>query len=236
MRYPKLSIIVPVYDEAAAIKKVLERMRGQDLTGIGIKKSDIEVIVVDDGSTDGTRKILTQFGTGHTILLHQRNLGLTAAMMTGLREAKGEIMLVQHADLEYHPKDWPKLLSPILAGKADMVMGSRYLQRQGQRHFSVRYQLGGQGLTMLFNLLFGTKLTDIFTAHRAFTRQVQQNFKPQGRGFAFETELTAQTVKRGFNILEVPISYEARNFQQGKKLHWHAAFDVVMAMLRTWMS
>lgn len=231
-----LSIIVPVYNEAAAISKVMQRMREQDLTGIGLKRTDVEVIVVDDGSTDGTRELLTRFGTFCTILLHRGNRGLTAAMMTGMRQARGKIILVQHADLEYHPKDWPRLIKPILADTADMVMGSRYLGKLGRQHFSIRYQLGGQGLTRLFNVLYRTELTDIFTAHRAFIRQVKKFFRPLGHGFSFETELTAQAVKNNFRIMEVPISYRARTFQEGKKLHWHAAFEVIVAMIKNWLA
>ena len=226
----KLSILVPVYNEFNSIEVVVERIRKQLLNNLGF--NEIEVIIVDDGSSDGTREWLRGLNKRYRVIFHKQNQGLTEAMISGFEAATGDVILIQHADLEYHPKDWPKLLKPIIDGKADMVMGSRYLKKSGKQHFSIRYQLGGQGLTKLFNVIYQTKLTDIFTAHRAFTKEVKNNFRVHGKGFAFETELTAQTVKTNFRIKEVPILYKARTFQEGKKLHWHAAIDVIKAMIR----
>jgi glycosyltransferase involved in cell wall biosynthesis len=230
MKYRKLSIIVPVYNELNSLETVVGRIKTQLLNNLGFK--EIEVIIVDDGSTDGTKEWLKKLNNKYQLISHKQNRGLTGAMTSGLKRATGDVILVQHADLEYHPKDWPKLLRPIIAGTADMVMGSRYLRKFGKQHFSVRYQLGGQGLTRLFNLIYRTQFTDIFTAHRAFTKKVKDSFKPRGKGFAFETELTAQVTKRKWHIQEVPISYAARTFQEGKKLHWHAALEVIGAMVR----
>lgn len=229
MGYRKLSIIVPVYNEFNSIGVVVGRIKKQLLNNLGFKK--VEVIIVDDGSTDGTGGVLKKLNTKYRVIFHKKNKGLTAAMTSGLKVATGDVILIQHADLEYDTKDWTKLLKPILKGTADMVMGSRYLKKSGKQHFSIRYQLGGQGLTQLFNIIYRTKLTDIFTAHRAFTKEVKNNFKVYGKGFAFETELTAQTAKMNFRIKEVPIIYKARTFQEGKKLHWHAAIDVIKAMI-----
>ena len=230
MKYRKLSVIVPVYNEYDSIGIVLKRIKKQSGAKLGFKS--IEIIIVDDGSTDGTKEWLKKLNNRYQMVFHKQNQGLTGAMTSGLKRATGDVILVQHADLEYHPKDWPKLLRPIIAGTADMVTGSRYLRKFGKQHFSVRYQLGGQGLTRLFNLIYRTKFTDIFTAHRAFTNKVKDSFKPKGKGFVFETEITAQATKRKWRIQEVPISYTARTFQEGKKLHWHAALEVITAIVR----
>ena len=233
MECRKLSIIVPVYNELNSIGIVMGRIKKQLLNNLGFK--EIEIIIVDDGSTDGTKEWLKKLNDRYQMIFHKQNQGLTGAMTSGLKRATGDVILIQHADLEYDPKDWPKLLKPIVKGMADMVMGSRYLKKSGKRHFSIRYQLGGQGLTKLFNIIYRTKLTDIFTAHRAFTKEVRNNFNVHGKDFAFETELTAQTVKRDFRIKEVPILYKARTFQEGKKLHWHAAIEVVTTIFRNWL-
>jgi len=222
----RISIIIPAYNEKDSIQEVLNRSLAVDLFGL-----PKEIIVVDDGSTDGTREILQEYTDRCRIIFHETNKRLTQSMMTGFRAATGDIIVIQHSDLEYHPEDWPFLVKPILDNEADMVMGSRYIAGGG-RHFSSLYETGSRILTWFFSMLYLRWLTDIFTAHRAFTREIMESFIPKSEGFSFETEITAQVIKAKKRTREVAINYTPRDFSQGKKLRWTDGFSILFAMLK----
>jgi len=223
----KLSIVVPAYNERETIAKLLRRVREVHLDGV-----TKEIIVVDDGSQDGTWEVLEQEGReeGTKVLRHHRNQGKGAAVRTGLEQATGDIIIIQDADLEYDPADYPVLIKPILAGKAQVVYGSRFLGEHKAMFFW--HALGNNMLTLLTNLLFDTTLTDMETGYKVFTAEVARKLRLRSQGWGFDPEITAQILKMGQRIYEVPISYTGREFWEGKKIRWHDAFTVLVTLLR----
>jgi len=207
----KLSIIIPVYNERGNILKVLDRVGRVD---IGIEK---EIIIVDDCSTDGTRNLLERI-TKHKIFYHSKNMGKGSAIRTALKHATGDITLIQDADLEYHPEEYPQLLKPILSGDAEVVYGSRFLYEHRPRYW-LNYQ-GNRFISFLTTLLFFKKITDIETCYKVFKTDVIKNINLKAKRFDFEPEVTAKILKRGYDIYEVPISYKCRSYEEGKKITW----------------
>jgi glycosyltransferase involved in cell wall biosynthesis len=225
-RPPRLSIIVPVYNELATIATVLARIQAAVLSGV-----DREIIVVDDGSTDGTREWLeSSENRGSKVVFHPENRGKGAAVRTGLAHASGDIVLIQDADLEYDPRDYPALLAPILAG-ASVVYGSRFLGG-AERRMSLPTWAANRLLTAVTRLLYGLRLTDMETCYKLWRVDVLRGVPLRASGFDIEPEITAKLARRGVNIREVPIRYYGRSRAQGKKIGWHDGVIALWALVK----
>jgi glycosyltransferase involved in cell wall biosynthesis len=212
---PKLSIVIPVYNEAATIRSLLDAVRAAPLDGR-------EIIVVDDGSTDGTRELLDGDlrPLVDQVLLQERNQGKGAAVRRGFAAATGQIVVVQDADLEYDPQDLPALIEPIVSGKADVVFGSRFMGGQPHRVVYFWHMVGNRLLTLLSNMLTNVNLTDMETCYKAFRREVLEQLELREDRFGFEPEITARVAQLGCRIYEVGISYHGRTYAEGKKIGW----------------
>ena len=221
----KLSVIIPVYNEFESIETILQRV--QDT-----KMAD-EIIIVDDGSIDGTRdKLKTMDGKKKVrVILHEKNQGKGAAVRTGMTAAQGDILLIQDADLEYDPRDYPELLKPINEGLADVVYGSRFLGR-AHRVTMFWHMVANKSLTLLTNILYDTILTDMETGYKVFKRKVIEGMVIRANSFNFEPEFTAKILKRKYRIFEVPITFNPRDYTQGKKIKLHDAFEAVWALIK----
>jgi len=208
----KLSIIIPSFNEAATLAQAIKRVKQVKLSNI-IK----EIIVVDDGSTDGTRKNLTKI-TGITKIILPKNQGKGAAIRHGLTKAAGDYVLIQDADLEYDPEDIPALLEPILTGKARVVYGSRFIGPHKNMLFW--HMVGNKLLSLVTNFLFNTTISDMEVGYKLIPRKLLKSLKLESDRFGFEPEVTAKILKTGVRIYEVPISYAGREFSEGKKITW----------------
>jgi glycosyltransferase involved in cell wall biosynthesis len=237
----RLSIIMPVYNEAGTIAQILQRVRSVKLrvpVGYGaddgaFMELEREVVIVDDGSTDDTREFLRALEGEPDLLVifHERNRGKGGAVRTGLQHASGDVMLVQDADLEYDPRDYPALLQPIVEGRSQVVYGSRFRGGPTKAMF-FWHMVGNRFLTLVTNILYDTILTDMETCYKVFTREVAQRLDLKASGWGFDPEITAQILKRGYRIYEVPISYTGREFEEGKKLSWRDGFTVLWTLIR----
>ncbi len=240
----RLSIIMPVYNEIGTLEEIIRRVRAVDLRVNADGATDLnggptqlekEIIIVDDGSTDGTRDILARLQGEEPedlrIIYHERNGGKGAALRTGFEAATGAIYVVQDADLEYNPGDYVRLLAPILEGRTDVVYGSRFLG--GPRAaMSLSHTIGNKGVTWFTNLLYGTVLTDMETCYKCFRRDVIEGMTLHSQRFEIEAELTAKILKRNYPIFETPISYNGRQFHEGKKLTWRDGFTAIAALIK----
>jgi len=209
----KLTVVIPCFNELGTICKVIEAVKASPV-------KDIEIIVVDDRSTDGTRELLRSKIESQVdkVFYHQKNRGKRAALSTGFAAATGDIVVVQDVDLEYDPNEYPLLIEPILKGKADVVFGSRFCGGNPHRVVYYWHMLGNLFLTTLSNMLTNINLTDMETCYKAFKREVIQSIKIQENRFGFEPEITAKVAKMGCRIFEVSISYYERTYKEGKKL------------------
>jgi len=223
-----LSIIVPVYNEAGTVRELLARVRAVELPA-GLTR---EIVIVDDCSTDGTREALRAEAAAPdtAVIRHPRNRGKGAAVRTGLAAATGDILLIQDADLEYDPRDYPALLRPILEGRAQVVYGSRFLGEHKAMYFW--HSVGNKSLTLLTNILFDTTLTDMETCYKVFTAAVARPLRLRAERWAIDPELTAKILKGRHRIYEVPIAYNGREFGEGKKISWKDGFVVLATLLR----
>lgn len=240
----RLSIIMPVYNERSTLEEIVQRVRavnlvvnadGSNTLLDGPIELEREIVIVDDGSTDGTRAILDAWRADPPddmqIIYHEQNSGKGAALRTGFQHATGDIFVIQDADLEYDPRDYVKLLEPLLEGRAPIIYGSRFMG--GPRSaMSLTHTLGNKFLTIMTNVLYGTALTDMETCYKCFRREVINGMSLRSRAFEIEPELTAKFLKRGYNIFEVPISYNGRTFHEGKKIDWRDGFSAVRTLLR----
>jgi len=221
-----LSIVIPVYNERATIATILDHVQSSGLAD--------EIIVVDDASSDGTREVLAEIARNHPrlkLVLHESNRGKGAALRTGLAAATGDLILVQDADLEYDPRDYPSLLQPIQDGRADVVFGSRFLG--GPRRTTMFWHMvANQLLTLTTNILYNSILTDMETGYKLFKREVIQGIPLRSNRFDIEPEITAKLLKRKIRIFEVPISFNPREYSEGKKIRFRDAFSAVWALLR----
>jgi glycosyltransferase involved in cell wall biosynthesis len=221
----KLSVIIPVYNEVESIKEILKRVKATKLTK--------EIVVVDDGSKDGTREILKKLDgkSGVRVILHEHNKGKGAAVRTGLTAAQGDVLLIQDADLEYDPRDYPNLLQPIKEGIADVVYGSRFLGGP-RRPTMFWHMIANRILTLMTNILYDNILTDMETGYKVFRREVIEGMVLHANSFDFEPEFTAKILKRRYRIFEVPITFNPRDYSQGKKIKLHDAFEAVWTLLK----
>ena len=224
-QYRLLSVIVPVFNERNPVAEIVRRMRRVDLP------IDREIILVDDASSDGTDKVLGAIEDSTVrVVQHAANRGKGAAVRTGLEQARGDLVLIQDADLEYDPDDWPRLLDPILRGKARIVYGSRFTGERKNMMFW--HWVGNRFLSLVTNVLYNTTLSDMETCYKLFDRQVLAGISIESDRFEFEPEITAKMLRRGHRIYEVPISYAGREIHEGKKITWRDGFGALATLVR----
>jgi glycosyltransferase involved in cell wall biosynthesis len=227
----RLSVVIPAYNERATVQELLGRVARAPLPD-GV---EMEMVVVDDGSKDGTRELLRELAAKgeppFRLIEHAVNQGKGAAIRSGFLAASGDVMLVQDADLEYDPTDYPRLLTPILAGEADVVYGSRFLGGP-HRVLFFWHSVGNRLLTMLSNMLTDINLSDMETCYKVFRREVLDPHTLQSNRFGIEPELTARFAKHGARIYEVPITYRGRTYAEGKKIGWKDGFSAIWSIIR----
>jgi glycosyltransferase involved in cell wall biosynthesis len=221
---PLLSVVMPVYNERETIDEIIDRVLAVPMR--------VELVVVDDCSKDGTREHLAELQKQHgfTLLLQERNQGKGAALRRGFSAVNGDLVVIQDADLEYSPEEFPQLVELIVEGRADVVYGSRFLGRH--RVFLYTHYLGNRLLTFLTNVLYNTMLTDMETCYKVMRREVLQGLELKSNGFGIEPELTAKIFKRGYRVYEVPITYDGRGYDEGKKIGWKDGLVALWVLLK----
>jgi glycosyltransferase involved in cell wall biosynthesis len=221
----RLSVVIPVYNEVRTIEQVVARVRAVPL--------EKEILIVDDGSTDGTRQRLEDIVRHDDVkvLYHERNKGKGAALRTGFAAATGDVLIIQDADLEYDPRDYTALLEPILDGRADVVYGSRFLGGPHRVLFFWHY-VGNRVLTLMSNALTNLNLTDMETGYKVFRRDILNDIPLRSNRFGFEPEFTVKVAKRMLRVYEVPISYSGRTYAEGKKITWRDGIAAIFTILR----
>jgi glycosyltransferase involved in cell wall biosynthesis len=219
-----VSVIIPAYNEVKTILEIVRRVQEQPFRK--------EIIIVDDCSTDGTSELLAQTPLPENVrvLRHPKNMGKGAGIRTGVQAATRNIIIIQDADLEYNPSDFPIVLRPILDGVADVVYGSRFLG--AHRSFMLHHYLGNKFLSLLTNVLYNNMLTDMETGYKAFRAPVIKSIRIRSNRFDFEPEITAKVLKQGYRIYEVPIYYAGRDYAEGKKITWRDGFAAIWALIR----
>jgi glycosyltransferase involved in cell wall biosynthesis len=244
----KLTVLIPCYNEIATIREIVERVRAVEIRlrvrdgrfGLPVAADGLvdlvvnkEILIVDDGSQDGTRDILPALAQLPDVFVHYhaRNQGKGAAVRTAIENATGDILLVQDADLEYDPRDYPALLQPIIENRTQVVYGSRFLGGPRKAMF-FSHMLGNKLLTLFTNIMFDTILSDMETCYKVFTREVAEQLHLKSPGWGFDPEITAKILKRGYRIYEVPITYTGREFNEGKKISWRDGLTVMWTLLK----
>ena len=223
---PLLSVVIPCFNESATILDLIDRVRSSPV-------ESKQIIVVDDGSSDGTRELLQELKADDlTVLLHDRNRGKGAALCTGFAAARGQISIIQDADLEYDPAEYPLVIGPIVQGKADVVFGSRFQGAAPHRVVYFWHRVGNGFLTLLSNMLTDLNLTDMETCYKAFRTEIIQSISIREKRFGFEPEITAKLARRRCRIYEVGISYYGRTYDEGKKIGWRDGFRAIWCILK----
>lgn len=221
----KISILIPVFNEVNTLQKILEKVENTDFCNL-----EKEIILIDDGSFDGTKDLYKNLP--YKVLYHEKNMGKGAALRTGFKEATGDIVVIQDADLEYDPKDYQELIQLILDDKADVAYGTRLTGVKPSRAFMFHHLLGNKFLTLLTNILYNTTLTDMETCYKAFKRSFLNGIEIKSNRFDFEPEITAKVLKRGARIYELPISYYGREYNEGKKITWKDGFSAIWTLVK----
>ena len=230
--YYKLSIVIPVFNEVKTIERLIQAVSS---VSVGLEK---EIVIIDDASTDGTRNILNKYKNIYKVVFMDRNQGKGAAVIRGFKETTGDIVIIQDADLEYNPEEYPLLIKPILDGKTEIVYGSRFLRTEesGQQNIIVykRGYLFSRFLNGTFNLLSGLHLSDMYTCYKVFSRNAVDKIYPYlvSERFGIDPELTALAARFGFRIIEVPISYKGRTYEEGKKINWKDGLAAIWHIIR----
>ena len=221
----KLTVIIPAYNEKNTIQEIVRRVQSMKMVD--------EIIIVDDGSTDGTRALIANMeGKDNVkVILHEKNQGKGAAVRTGISAATGEVLMIQDADLEYDPREYPNLMKPIEEGLADVVYGSRFL---GAPHRAILFwnMVANKLLTLMTNILYNNILTDMETGYKVFKREVVADMKIHAKRFNFEPEFTAKMLKKNVRVFEVPITFNPRDYSEGKKIKMKDAFEAVWTLLK----
>lgn len=222
----KLSVVIPVYNEKDTVKTIIAAVKS-------VKNLDIEIVIVDDFSTDGTRDLYPELKNDvDKIILHDENKGKGAALKTGFEHVTGDYVVVQDADLEYDPQEYHLLLKPVLNGKADVVYGSRFMGGRPHRVLFFWHSVGNKMLTLLSNMFTNLNLTDMETCYKLFKREVIQSIDIQENRFGFEPEITAKISKKNLRIYEVGISYSGRDYSEGKKIGWRDAVRAFICIIK----
>lgn len=221
---PLLSVVMPVYNERTTIEEIIRRVQAVPIR--------TQLIVVDDGSKDGTREILSELAKdgSFTLIFQPQNGGKGAALRRGFQEVKGDLVVIQDADLEYSPEEFPQLIELICQGRADVVYGSRFLGRH--RVFLFTHYAGNRFLTLVTNVLYNTMLSDMETCYKVMRSEVLRSMTLQSSGFGIEPELTAKIFKRHYRVYEVPITYDGRGYDEGKKITWRDGFVALWVLLK----
>ena len=226
----KLSILIPAYNEEGSIERIMREIKSLDLSSCGL--SEKELIIINDGSTDATVKKATSIIKDVKVIHHTKNQGKGAALTSGLPHASGDIIIIQDADLEYSPLLYPELLRPIIKNNADVVYGSRFLDKRHPEGMRFLYFLANRFGTGLTNLLLGTKLTDAMTCFKVFKCHTLKGITLTCKGFGTDSELTAKVSRKGYKIQEISIPYKARTFKEGKKFHPLCSLNVLWAIIK----
>lgn len=223
---PVVSIIVPIYNDKDYLSETVRRIEKAKIPGF-----EKEIILVDDYSTDGGREIVKTYAKKHKVILHRKNKGVGGALRSGFNVATGDYIARQDDDLEYDPNEIYFLLHPLITGQADIVYGSRTLNKKNQ-YSKKSYYLGGRLINFVFNVLYFNMISDFITASKIFKKSVLHDLKLSSNGFEIESEISAKAIKKGYRIVSLPIPYYSRSFEQGKKIRWHHAFKIILTLLK----
>ena len=221
----KITILIPVYNEYNTLNKILAKIENIDFYGL-----NKEIILIDDCSTDGTKELYKDLN--YKVLYHERNLGKGAALRDGFKEATGDIVTIQDADLEYNPEDLLPLVKVVMDNEADVAYGSRFMNIDMSKDYMLTHLLGNKALTIITNILYGANLTDMETCYKVIKSEYVKNLNIKSNRFDFEPEITAKVLKQGARLKEVPISYNARSFDEGKKISWKDGFAAIFALIK----